>query len=97
MWEAPWLEKPFSSLKMTAAGMSMHMAMMNARAASNQKSGDKKPDSGSIWLTEDEIREIRQESVIENSKKSEYSPSAENELEDPNDLLPKCSYCCLVM
>ena len=82
---------------MTAAGMSMHMAMMNSRAASNQKSGDEKPDSGSIWLTEDEIREIRQESVIENSKKSENFPSAENELEDPNDLLPKCSYCCRVM
>ena len=55
---------------MTAAGMSMHMAMMNARAASNQKQGDEKPDSGSIWLTEDEIREIRQESAIENNKKS---------------------------
>ena len=82
---------------MTAAGMSMHMAMMNARAASNQKQGDEKPNSGSIWLTEDEIREIRQESVMENSKKSENCPSAENELEDPNDLLPKCSYCCLVM
>ena len=82
---------------MTAAGMSMHMAMMNARAASNQKQGDEKPNSGSIWLTEDEIREIRQESVIENSKKSEIIISAENELEDPNDLLPKCSYCCRVM
>ena len=82
---------------MTAAGMSMHMAMVNARAASNQKSGDEKQDTGSIWLTEDEIREIRQESVIENSKKSENILSAENELEDPNDLLPKCSYCCRVM
>ena len=81
---------------MTAAGMSMHMAMINARAASNQNSADN-PEEDAIRLTEKEIREIRQESGKEDVQNSGDSSLTEKELEDPNNDLPKCSHCCQIM
>ena len=81
---------------MTAAGMSMHMAMINARAASNQNSADN-PEEDAIRLTEKEIREIRRESGKEDVQNSEDSSLTEKELGDPNNDLPKCSHCCQIM
>ena len=81
---------------MTAAGMSMHMAMMNARAAANQKTTEEKSDSGPLWLTDGEIKEIRLESGKEDSEYTDGVPFAEREWEDPNPL-PKCSICCTLM
>ena len=81
---------------MTAAGMSMHMAMANARAAANRKSTDDQSDNGPLWLTDGEIKEIRLQSGKDDSENPDSVPSAETELEDPNPL-PKCSFCCTVM
>ena len=81
---------------MTAAGMSMHMAMANARAASKHKV-EEKPGADSIWLTEEEIREIREESAKQTIEQSGNIALTEKGIEDPNDNLPKCSYCCLIM
>ena len=81
---------------MTAAGMSMHMAMINARAASNQNSADI-PEEGAIRLTEKEIREIRRESGKEDIQISEDKFLTEKEVGDPNNDLPKCSHCCQIM
>ena len=81
---------------MTAAGMSMHMAMMNARAASNQNSADNQEEDA-IRLTEKEIREIRRESGKEDIQISGDNSLTEKELVDPNNDLPKCSHCCQIM
>ena len=81
---------------MTAAGMSMHMAMINARAASNQNSADNQEEDA-IRLTEKEIREIRRESGKEDIQISGDNSLTEKELVDPNNDLPKCSYCCQIM
>ena len=81
---------------MTAAGMSMHMAMINARAASNQNSADNQEEDA-IRLTEKEIREIRRESGKEDIQISGDKSLTEKELVDPNNDLPKCSYCCQIM
>ena len=81
---------------MTAAGMSMHMAMINARAASNQNSADN-PEEDAIRLTEKEIREIRRESGKEDIPNSGDNSLTEKELGDPNNDLPKCSHCCIIM
>ena len=81
---------------MTAAGMSMHMAMINARAASNQNSADN-PEEDAIRLTEKEIREIRRESGKEDIQNSGDNSLMEKELGDPNNDLSKCSHCCQIM
>ena len=81
---------------MTAAGMSMHMAMINARAASNQNSADN-PEEDAVRLTEKEIREIRRESGKEDIQNSGDDSLTEKELGDPNSDLPKCSHCCIIM
>ena len=86
---------------MTAAGMSMHMAMINARASANASEKSKgKENSGcnSIQLTSREIREIRMELGKCDSKtiqsRAEYSTDVE---ECDSTELPKYSICCTIM
>ncbi len=77
---------------MTAAGMSMHMAMINARASKSalgQKSSEDTPDKGDICLTADEIQELRKESGKFDTGSIEDASTDFIE-EDDNNPLPKC-------
>ena len=84
---------------MTAAGMSMHMAMINSRASKNaldQKSSEDKLGRDDIWLTDEEIREIRKESgKCDTRSIEEVSPDCKEE--DDINPLPKCSSCCIIV
>ena len=89
---------------MTAAGMSMHMAMINARASANalNREGGSREKSGSkeIWLTESEIENIRSESGRDNqqtSRNENSTTSHGNTKYDDENPLPKCSTCCTTM
>ena len=84
---------------MTAAGMSMHMAMMNAKAskaALDQKSGVDKTGKGDIWLSDEEIKELRKESGKSETRNLDDVPPEYKEDDDINPL-PKCSFCCIIM
>ena len=86
---------------MTAAGMSMHMAMINARASANASEKSKgKENSGcnSIQLTSREIREIRMELGKCDSKTIQSGAEYSTEVEESNSTeLPKYSICCTIM
>ena len=86
---------------MTAAGMSMHMAMINARASANASEKSKgKENSGcnSIQLTSREIREIRRELGKCDSKTIQSIAEYSTDLEECNSTeLPKYSICCTIM
>ena len=88
---------------MTAAGMSMHMAMINARTSanvSNQKENKAESGSSSIWLSESEIKEVRMESgksdLDSTWRKNENNILQYGDEEDDNSL-PKCSMFCTTM
>ena len=84
---------------MTAAGMSMHMAMMNAKASKNaleQKSSGDEAGKSDIWLTDAEIKEMRKESgKCETGSLDDVSPGYKED--DDNNPLPKCSFCCIIV
>ena len=88
---------------MTAAGMSMHMAMINARASANalnQKGSKEKSGSNSIRLTEREIESIRRESGRDNLQSTREENKTEflrETKEHDKEILPKCSTCCTMM
>ena len=88
---------------MTAAGMSMHMAMINARASANaldRKDSKERSGSSEIWLTESEIQRIRRESGRDNSISSRDVNSIatlRKPTDDNAEILPKCSTCCTTM
>ena len=86
---------------MTAAGMSMHMAMINARASANALDQSKRKESSggkSIHLTSSEIREIRMESGKCDSKTIQSEAEYSTDVEECKSIeLPKCSICCTIM
>ena len=86
---------------MTAAGMSMHMAMINARASANALDQSKqKENSGgkSIHLTSSEIREIRMELGKCDSKTIQSEAEYLTDVKECNSTeLPNCSICCRIM
>ena len=86
---------------MTAAGMSMHMAMINARASANALDQSKRKESSggnSIHLTSSEIREIRMESGKCDSKTIQRDAEYSADVEEHNYTeLSKCSICCTIM
>ena len=86
---------------MTAAGMSMHMAMINARASANALDQSKRKESSggnSIHLTSSEIREIRMESGKCDSKTIQREAEYSTNIEEHNYTEPpKCSICCTIM
>ena len=86
---------------MATLGMTMMAAMSTHRAyaaALNQKRNDEISRRDPMYLTKEEIREIRMES------RKDYRQTMENgsnstgyrEVEDANPL-PKCSFCCTIM
>ena len=86
---------------MTAAGMSMHMAMINARASANALEKSKwEENSGcnSIQLTSREIREIRMELGKCDSKTIQSRAENSTDVEECiSTELPKYSICCTIM
>ena len=86
---------------MTAAGMSMHMAMINARASANALEQSKGKDDSvcnSIHLTSSEIREIRMELGKRDSKTIPSEAEYLTNIEECNSTeLPKYSVCCTIM
>ena len=77
---------------MTAAGMSMHMAMVNARAsksALDHKSAENASGKGDIWLSDVEIKELREESGKRDTK-SIGDVSTDYKDQDDINPLPKC-------
>ena len=82
---------------MTAMGMSMHMAMINARASADALEGKgsrEKSGSREIWLTESEIENIRRES---GKDIQQTTKNLTNSKDDDANPLPKCSTCCTTM
>ena len=86
---------------MTAAGMSMHMAMINARASANaleQSKGKDNSGCNSIQLTSREIREIRMELGKCESKTIQSGAEYSTDVEECDFTeLPKFSICCTIM
>ena len=81
--------------------MSMHMAMINARASANALDQSKRKESSggnSIHLTSSEIREIRMESGKCDFKTIQRDAEYSADVEEHNSTdLSKCSICCIIM
>ena len=86
---------------MTAAGMTMHMAMINARASANALNQSKRKESSrgnSIQLTSSEIREIRMELGKFDSKTIKSATEYPTNIEEYNSTeITKFSICCTIV